>query len=147
MAHLRSRASLLGCMAIAIPVCLIATCLLSFLFFPPTDILGRLYLWRVQVRDAESVTILAGPESECLDFIKQDASQDIARFGGSDIQDVQVSIQNGTGSSDTFQVAVVTFKYRKPGRTLWSSGVMRLETDANYWGVRYLCGNLNYHGP
>ncbi len=123
---------------------------LTFEGFPPTEILARLYLMKVIAGDANGASDLAflqRPDDICLRIAKQDALRDIAQFGGAEVKDLSISIYHGTGSDDYFETAMMTFKYRKSNQEQWSDGKILLESDANYWGLRYLCGNLEYHGP
>lgn len=123
---------------------------MSWWSFPPTDFLARLYLSRVVAGDykgASSVAYFHRPEDLCDQDIEEDAIKDITKFGGAEIRNLAITIYNVTGSDNNWQSATVNFEYRKPNQAQWSNGEMRLESDANYWGIRFICDNMMYGHP
>lgn len=115
--------------------------------FPSTDTLARRYLDAVIKEDMKSAVDLADSEEGCRIILVKDVEKDIARFGATEIQNVVIKVNNGTGSDDGIQIAVITFEYRESTQSMWQHGGMRLLTDYSAPGFRFLCENLEYHGP
>lgn len=142
---------IIGCMLISVPLCFCSICFLSWWSFPPTEFLARLYLDRVIAGDskgAASVAYFHRPSDLCdQSLLKQDAIKDIAQFGGAEIKNLTVSIFHGKGSDENYETATMTFEYRKPNQAQWLNGKIRLESGANYWGIRFICDNMMYDHP
>jgi len=67
---------------------------------------------------------------------------DIEEFGGSEVRDVEIEVHGNTGSDDERQFAEIKFSYRHPDQEEWQVAEMRLATDHDVPGLRYLlCGN------
>lgn len=68
---------------------------------------------------------------------------DIEEFGGSEVRDVKIEVHGNSGSDDELQFADIRFAYRHPNQEGWQAADMRLATDHEVPGLRYLlCGNM-----
>ena len=116
--------------------------------FPSTETLAKNYLKAIIDKNAEAAaTTTVASDTGCRTITLADAHKDIDKFGGSDLQDVTVTVvPNIYGSDEGLEFAEVTFKYRRSEEADWQYGEMRLMADT-YGLVRGLCGNLEYHGP
>jgi hypothetical protein len=132
---------------VAVLCCGFVGCSLGLISYPSTGKLAKRYLNAVKNGDAQAAADLAGSKNGCRQQMYLDARMDIAQFGGAEIRNVNIEVQHGTGSDNQIQFAKVEFEYRRPDRSEWDRGEMRLMTDSDVPGFRYLCGNLEYHGP
>jgi hypothetical protein len=140
-------AGVIGGMVSILLCCGATAFVLGLVSFPPTETLASRYLHAVINGDVEAATGLAGSEVGCRRILQEDIRMDIAQFGGAEIQNVTIEVLGGGGSDDEIEVAIVRFEYREPSQSEWQRGEMCLLTDHAVPGFRYICGNLNYHGP
>lgn len=126
-------------------LCLIGTCADVLWGFPSSKLLGRWYFARILAGDVTGAVALSG--SHCRPIMTEDATHDVARFGGAIIRNVTYMVNNGSGSDDTAEIVTIQFEYQKGSETPWQIGTMRLISYGSDWNIRSLCGNLIYHGP
>lgn len=133
---------LVGVLVVALTLCLSCGLLLylSFVSFPPPRVIGQRYLAAVISEDLTAATELARSKKECRAVLREAALEDIDEFGGADIRNVSVHVEYNDGSDDEIQFAVVEFEYHRPGNEVWQSASIRLQTDHDVPGLRYLCG-------
>jgi hypothetical protein len=92
-------------------------------------------------KNATIVVFLAGFDSMCRDYTREDIQKDIQEFGGAEIQNLTIEIADNTGSDEGLQSALLEFEYRPPDQPEWQTGEMHVMTDHSAFGFRYLCGN------
>ena len=120
----------------------------AFGMLPPSAIIARRYFDAVIKEDSKSAIDLVGSDWECKNVVEEDVKKDITQFGTAETRNVTIKVYyGGAGSDEGFQTATIEFEYRKSSQSEWQRGEMRLMTDSNMPGFRYLCGNLKYHGP
>ena len=113
---------------------------LSFVSYPSTKTLGQRYLAAVINEDLSAATDLARSKEECRAALREAALEDINEFGGAEVRNVSIGLEYNDGSDNEIQFAMVEFEYLRPGNEAWQSVSMRLYTDHDVPGFRYLCG-------
>jgi hypothetical protein len=132
------------CMVLALTIMilgggLVLSFLLGFNSYPSNETMARRYLDAVQRQDLERAVELAGPG--CAALVRETAQADIATYGGAEVRDVDIQAQPGTGSDDKIRFVTLTFEYRRAGVTDWQAGRLRILTDYDPPGFRYVtCG-------
>lgn len=137
-----------GCRLIGITVLsvILACCgLLAFGFFsfPPTEWITRNYFDAIIAGDLEKAMQFTSESVRvpgCKEATKEDAQDDIATFGGSEIRNVAIQVVGSGGSDETIQVGRVRFEYRKPPDADWHEGYTQILTTFDDFGLRYTCG-------
>ncbi len=131
-----------------IPTCLviILVCCVSPLFlffsFPPTDWMTRIYFDGVIEGNLDKALIFSRDSYRfpiCRKGMSEDALNDIKQFGGSEVRNVDIKVEEGGGSDETIQIGRVSFEYRKPGNVAWQKGYTRIITTYDF-GFRFTCG-------
>jgi hypothetical protein len=115
---------------------------------PPTNWLARQYLSAVVRRDVSAASRLGvsqlylpvEPVRTCWRGMEEKALREITQFGGVHLRNVQTETFLGTGSSDSYQYARISFDYQEPGETTWRPGQLWVASDKPPVGLRYLCG-------
>jgi hypothetical protein len=113
---------------------------LSFVSYPSPKVIGQRYVAAVVNEDLSAAPDLARSKEECRAALREDALEDIDEFGGAEVRNVSIGLEYNDGSDDGIQFAVVEFEYLEPGNEAWQSSSMRLVTDHDVPGLRYLCG-------
>lgn len=107
--------------------------------YPSTTHLAKQYLYAVVDSDENQAVRLAN--SGCKEPVRNDAREDIHKFGGAEIRNVSVRVESGTGSDTEVEFAWVNFEYRKNGQAVWQLGEVGITTDFEGIGLRHLyCG-------
>lgn len=107
--------------------------------YPSTDYLAKQYLHAVVDSDENQAVRLA--DFSCKESVRNDAREDIHRFGGAKIRNVSVRIESGTGSDTGVEFAWVNFECRKSSQVVWQHGEVGITTDFEGIGLRHLfCG-------
>jgi hypothetical protein len=126
---------------IVLPCC--ALLYFSFISYPSTKTIANRYLQAIISEDFEAALELGRSREYCQDELRASISMDIEEFGGTDIRDVTIEVHGNTGSDDELQFAEIRFAYPQPNREEWQTAEMKLGTDHDVPGLRYLlCGNM-----
>lgn len=108
-------------------------------FISSTEEISEQYLNAIINGDEEQAMSLTIPE--CRERTLKRIREDISNFSESDIRNIEISVQNGTGSDEGIQLAQIFFEYRKSEQPAWRIGEITIATDLEGSGVRYLiCG-------
>lgn len=113
---------------------------LSFVSYPSTKAIGQRYLAAVINENLTAAIDLARSKEECRAALQEAALEDIKEFGGAEVRNVSIDLKYSDGSDNEIQFAVVEFEYNRPGHAGWQSVSMRLFTDHDVPGFRYMCG-------
>jgi hypothetical protein len=126
---------------IIVPCCVLLY--FSFISYPSTKTIANRYLQAIVREDSESALELGRSREYCQDELRASISTDIEEFGGSELRDVTIEVHGNTGSDDELQFAEIRFAYRHPNQEEWQTAEMKLGTDHDVPGLRYLlCGNM-----
>jgi hypothetical protein len=115
---------------------------MSFISYPSTKAIGRRYLDAVVNKNLSAAVNLARSNEKCRQVLMQDAELDIEEFGGDQIRRIAIEMQYNDGSDNEIQFALITFEHKESGQPHWRPSSMRLFTNHDVPGFRYLCGNL-----
>ena len=114
----------------------------SIISYPATRTIADDYLHAIISENFEAALELGRSRESCQDELRSNISMDIEEFGGSEVRDVEIEVHGNTGSDDERQFAEIKFSYRHPDQEEWQVAEMRLATDHDVPGLRYLlCGN------
>ena len=111
-----------------------------FVSYPSTKAIGNQYLRAVTEGDLEAAVRLANQHEDCREWVAEAARQDIKEFGGDEIRNVSIQTEYNDGSDDELQFAEIEFEHRDSDQAEWQVVSMRLTTDYDVPGFRYLCG-------
>ncbi len=115
----------------------------SIISYPSTKSIANDYLQAIINEDFEAAFRLGRSKEYCQDELRDSIAMDIDEFGGSEVRDVKIEVQGNTGSDDERQFADIAFSYRHPDQEEWQAAEIRLTTDHDVPGLRYvLCGNV-----
>jgi hypothetical protein len=115
----------------------------SFISYPSTKTIANRYLKAIVSEDFEAAFELGRSREYCQDKLRKSILMDIEKFGGAEVRDIKIEAHGNTGSDDELQFAEVRFFYRHPNQEEWQAAEMRLGTDHEVPGLRYLlCGNM-----
>ena len=115
----------------------------SIISYPSTKTIANRYLQAIIGEDFESALELGRSREYCQDELRDSISMDIEEFGGSEVRDVEIEVHGNTGSDDEMQFAKIEFAYRLPNQEEWHAAEIKLATDHEVPGLRYLlCGNM-----
>lgn len=107
--------------------------------YPSTTHLAKQYLSAVVDSDEKQAGRLA--DFGCKEPVRNHAREDIHKFGGAEIRNVTVRIENGTGSDTEIEFAWVNFEHRKNSQAVWQPGKIAVMTDFERIEPRHLiCG-------
>ena len=116
---------------------------LSFISYPSTKTIANRYLKAIISEDFEPAFELGRSREYCEYELRESILMDIEKFGGAEVRAVHIKWHGNTGSDNGLQFADITFDYRHPNQAEWQSAEMRLATDHEVPGLRYLlCGNM-----
>lgn len=108
---------------------------------PRPATLARQYLQAIVNKDLAAIEQMAGSDPGCRESTKQDAELAIAQYGGAEIRGVSVEVLPQGGSDRGIRAIRITFEYRASPEMPWQSTSIRMITDSNTPGFRYLCGS------
>jgi hypothetical protein len=115
----------------------------SVISFPSTKTIANRYLKAIISEDYEAAFALGRSREYCRDELHESILMDIEEFGGSEVRDVKIEVHGNTGSDDEMQFAEIQFAYRPPNQEEWQAAEIKLGTDHEVPGLRYLlCGNM-----
>ena len=115
----------------------------SFISYPSTKTIANRYLQAVTRKDLEAALELGRSREHCQDNLRESILMDIEKFGGSKVRDVEIDVHGNTGSDDEMQFADIRFAYSYLDQDEWQEAEMKLATDHEVPGLRYLvCGNM-----
>jgi hypothetical protein len=115
----------------------------SFISYPSTKTIANRYLKAIISEDFEAAFELGRSREDCQDERRESILMDIEKFGGAEVRAVDIKWHGNTGSDNGLQFADITFDYRHPNQEEWKRAEMRLTTDHEVPGLRYLkCGNM-----
>ncbi|EKD65058.1 MAG: hypothetical protein ACD_50C00203G0002 [uncultured bacterium] len=112
--------------------------------FPSTKYLSKKYLNYIVNEDGNGALGLS--RRNCEIFLKGDIEKHIALYGGKQIKNLEVNVENGMGSDDEIQFSRMTFLFADKNSDKWQEGKVILLTDHGL-GLRYVCESLDFHGP
>ena len=116
---------------------------LSFISYPSTKTIANRYLKAIISEDFEAAFELGRSREYCQDNLRESILMDIEKFGGSEVRDIEIEVHGNTGSDDEMQFADIRFAYRHPNHKEWQVAEMKLATDHEVPGLRYLlCGTM-----
>ena len=115
----------------------------SIISYPSTKTIANDYLHAIISEDFEAAFELGRSREYCQDNLREGILRDIEKFGGSEVRDVEIDVHGNTGSDDEMQFADIQFAYRHPNQEEWKVAEMKLATDHEVPGLRYLlCGTM-----
>jgi hypothetical protein len=132
-------------------VIIVSSCIFlyfCFISFPSTKSIARQYLDAIISEDFEAAFELGRSRLYCQDTLRDSISMDIEKYGGAEVTGIEIEIIGHSGGSDNqLQFADISFNYLHTNQDEWQKAEMRLGTDHDVPGFRYLlCGN-SLNGP